>query len=110
LAATNLPDAIDSAILSRLPEKLEIPLPGLAEREKLFSLFLSKIKNIDLDMVTVVRSLAERYTGVSGRDIRNIVDTAQQSAVRRALSEGMPDRIAVTVGDLGISDAVRDPV
>jgi len=103
LAATNIPDAIDSAILSRLPEKIEIPLPGQAERERLFRLFLKGIRNTDFDRETASSILAERYTEVSGRDIRGIVDNAQQKAVRRALQAGTPDKVVLTLDDLGIA-------
>ncbi|MDL0429809.1 AAA family ATPase [Marinobacter sp. TBZ242] len=108
LAATNIPDAIDSAILSRLPEKIQIPLPGEAERERLFALFLKDIKNTRFDVETATRILASHYSRVSGRDIRGIVDNAQQKAVRRALQEGTPDNIVVFMEDLGIDQQTAD--
>ncbi len=104
LAATNLPDSIDSAILSRLPEKIEIPLPGLEERTRLFTLFLRSIKGTDFDIDTAPAILAERYTDVSGRDIRGILDAAQQLAVRRALQAGTPENVVLTLADLGINE------
>jgi transitional endoplasmic reticulum ATPase len=41
VGATNRPDQVDSAILSRFAERIEIPLPDATTRAALFSLFLA---------------------------------------------------------------------
>lgn len=110
LAATNIPDAIDPAILSRLREKLEVPLPGLEERERLFRLFLAGFQHVEFDRQAAPAQLAERYDGLSGRDLRGVVDKAQQSAVRRAFASGTPERVVLNLTDLGLEpDAASAP-
>lgn len=40
--ATNRPGDLDSAILDRMDEVVEFPIPGINERKRLFSLYLNK--------------------------------------------------------------------
>lgn len=74
IAATNLKDSLDKAILSRFSSSIYIPLPDLDERFKIFESKLKKSKvrpedytQIDFDV------LAASSDGLSGRDINNIV-------------------------------------
>lgn len=57
LAATNIPDAIDPAILSRFGERIEIPNPDEGQRERLFRLFLGK-QRTDFDVDKAATTLA----------------------------------------------------
>jgi SpoVK/Ycf46/Vps4 family AAA+-type ATPase len=83
LAATNLPDAIDEAVLSRFPERVEIPNPDAEQRARLFRMFLGKLP-IGFDRDALAEELAQRSEGLGGRDIRNVVQKASQKAIRRA--------------------------
>ena len=83
LAATNLPDAIDAAVMSRFPERIEIPNPDTAQRARLFRMFLAKLP-VAFDRDALAEELAQRSAGLGGRDIRNIVQNAAQKAIRRA--------------------------
>lgn len=87
LAATNIPEKVDPAMLSRFGGRLTIPLPGKEEREKILKLFLGeKARGVDLELV------AEATRGWSGRDLRHLV---QRVAVR-LVAEG---RKEPTTGD-----------
>ena len=83
LAATNLPDAIDEAVLSRFPERVEIPNPDTQQRARLFRMFLGKLP-VDFDRDALAEELAQRSEGLGGRDIRSIVQKASQKAIHRA--------------------------
>jgi SpoVK/Ycf46/Vps4 family AAA+-type ATPase len=83
LAATNLPDMVDEAVMSRFPERIEIPNPDAAQRARLFRMFLGKLP-VDFDRDTLAEELGQRSEGLAGRDIRNTVQKASQKAIRRA--------------------------
>jgi SpoVK/Ycf46/Vps4 family AAA+-type ATPase len=83
LAATNLPDAIDQAVLSRFPDRIEIPHPDEAQRARLFRMFLGKLP-VAFDRDALAGELALRSDGLGGRDIRSIVQKASQKAIQRA--------------------------
>jgi SpoVK/Ycf46/Vps4 family AAA+-type ATPase len=79
LAATNLPDAIDEAVLSRFPERIEIPNPDGEQRARLLRMFLGKLP-VAFDRDEVAEELAQRTEGLGGRDIRNVVQKASHRA------------------------------
>jgi SpoVK/Ycf46/Vps4 family AAA+-type ATPase len=83
LAATNLPDALDEAVLSRFPERIEIPNPDAEQRARLFRIFLGKLP-VGFDRDALAEELAQRADGLGGRDIRNVVQKASQKAIHRA--------------------------
>lgn len=87
LAASNHPDNIDSALLSRLERKIEIGLPHLEARQKILALLLSK-KPIDFDLTSESIRLAELTEGYSGRDLDSLVTRATRKAVNRAMTNG----------------------
>ncbi len=100
LGATNIPDAIDPAILSRFGERIEIPRPDEAQRLRLFRLFLGR-QRADFDVDAAAATLARRHDGLSGREIGSIVKSASQLAVRRAIQAGRADQVVLTEADFG---------
>jgi transitional endoplasmic reticulum ATPase len=100
LAATNHLDKIDGAVLDRLSEKIEVPFPTEAQRERLLTVFLSKYRNVDFDVPALAAELATRTGDVGGRDLRQLVIRASQEAAQRAEEAGTPDRIVITRADL----------
>ena len=98
LGATNHPGSIDSAILSRFPSHIEIPLPDEDAREKILRAFLGK-KPVAFDLGEL-RGVARRLAGKSGRDIRSIVERAEQTAVARAINDGGAEHFKLRVDDL----------
>ena len=85
VGATNRPDQIDSAILSRFAERIEIPLPDATTRAALLELFLRPLR-FSGDRTYITRAVALATKGQSGRDLRNLVNAAVLSAVKRSTS------------------------
>jgi transitional endoplasmic reticulum ATPase len=84
IGATNFPDKIDQAILSRFTERIHIPLPNQAERAKMVLQFLSKMKVFgSRDEISLF--VSENTKDKSGRDIRSIMERAEQRAAERFL-------------------------
>jgi hypothetical protein len=65
VSASNRPDQIDSAILSRFTEQIEIPLPDATTRTALLDLFLRPLR-FSGDRAYVIRALALATKGQSG--------------------------------------------
>jgi AAA+ superfamily predicted ATPase len=68
IAATNRPDQIDAAILSRFAEQIEIPLPDSRTRLALLELFLGPIR-FNGDRTHVIRALTLATDCKSGREL-----------------------------------------
>lgn len=105
LAASNRIDQIDSAVLSRFPKRVEIPIPDLNARRKLLQILLHS-KPIAFNLEEVSGSLAERGEGLSGRDLRNWIEQAEQNALGRAIEAGNPDLATITMEDFPVMQAV----
>jgi SpoVK/Ycf46/Vps4 family AAA+-type ATPase len=94
LAATNRPEDIDSAILSRFTSKIEIPLPDEeGRREMLKRLIAERTVDPALDIDEVSAYLAKRLNRKSGRDLVSLVSRAMERAVMAADS---PDDVKLT--------------
>lgn len=85
LAATNMPWAIDPAILSRF-EQLYLPLPDLVAREGIFTKSLAKdlAKESNLNY----NKFAKASDGFSGRDIANVCKKVRQELARQHANSG----------------------
>jgi SpoVK/Ycf46/Vps4 family AAA+-type ATPase len=101
--ATNRPDQLDDAIISRVPEpnRIEIPLPGQEERRQIARVLLDG-KPIDGNIDDVAARIAAAYTGASGRDIKLRIEDAAVAAVGRAVATGSLERVRITPADLGL--------
>jgi cell division protease FtsH len=82
LAATNQPDALDKALLraGRFDRRVVVHLPDKTGREAIFKVHTRKVplaKDVDL------AEIAEATTGLSGADIKNLVNEAALLAARR---------------------------
>jgi transitional endoplasmic reticulum ATPase len=99
LAATNHPDRIDAAVRSRFEDKLEIPNPGVAERQRMLATFLAR-RRVDFDVEAVTGEIAAMTDGLSGRDLMSLVRRASQQAMERALDAGTPGNVVMTRDDL----------
>ncbi len=98
LAATNHADQVDTAILSRLQQQIEIPLPDIKARIRLLSIYLRE-KRLALQLTDACNKLAEVSTGMSGRDIKNWIARAEQKAVERAIAQGGPEHFLLEFED-----------
>lgn len=74
IAATNLPWAIDPAILSRFGARLlYVPLPDVAAREQIIA---KHVTGRGYESLVPFRELAQRTEGFSGRDLANLCSIA----------------------------------
>ena len=81
LAATNLPDSLDPALLrpGRFDRRIPVELPDLQGREEILKVHAKKIKisdNVDFS------AIAKAASGASGAELANIVNEAALRAVR----------------------------
>ena len=86
LAATNQPDVLDKALLraGRFDRRVVVNLPDKAGREAIFKVHTRKVPladDVDLG------EIAQTTPGVSGADIRNLVNEAALLAARRQQNE-----------------------
>ena len=100
LAATNHPEAIDPAILSRLPQRIDLPLPDTPARVKLLEILL-RPKALAFSLEDACETLATSCAqkNWSGRDLRSWVERAEQRAVHRAMQDGGPDYFQIRLAD-----------
>ena len=99
LAASNHPDNIDSALLSRLERKIEIGLPNEQSRTKILTLLLAN-KPLDFNIEDAAQLISSKTEGLSGRDLNSLVTRATRKAVNRAISIGEDiDNIKITLDD-----------
>jgi transitional endoplasmic reticulum ATPase len=92
VATTNHLERIDPAIIrgGRFSEKIEIPLPGQQNRERLLRKYLAR-----LPVECEIDRLAERLTGLSPADI----EAVSKSAVRRAFGRSDNNELPPLVWD-----------
>jgi len=98
LAATNAPDSIDSAVRSRFPRILEIPLPDDACRTAILRVLLQQ-KPLNFNAEQILPRIAAYYDQFSGRDLRSLVERAEERAVGRALASGTPSSVRIELQD-----------
>jgi transitional endoplasmic reticulum ATPase len=104
IAATNRADLVDPALKrgGRLNKTIQVPLPNIAARAKLFELYLGKLP---IDGVINVDALARATEGRCAADIREICNQAGLNAFKRESARGSRE-YAVTPDDLG--DALQE--
>eukprot|EP00808_Paulinella_micropora_P006806 g63715.t1 len=105
--ATNMPHTIDSAVLDRIDEALEVPLPGEEERKKMLELYFAKYitsppkgkwEPIKVEGWTdqTFEWLAKETKGFSGRQIAKFV-IALQAAVHGGANTVLTPTLAHSV-------------
>jgi transitional endoplasmic reticulum ATPase len=84
IGATNRIDLIDQAFLrpGRFDIKMYIPFPNEKSREKIFDVYLKKMK---IDNKITSKELAKKTEGTSGADIEAITREAGMMVIRRAI-------------------------
>lgn len=98
IGATNRADLVDPALKrgGRLNKVIEVPLPSLAARERLFNMFLAKLP---LSSIVDVSRLAQLTEGRCAADIREICNQAGLNAFKRESVNGSRDYM-VSAADL----------
>ncbi len=99
IGACNYPEQIDPAILSRFKDQIPIPVPDLAGRRRILEIRLQG-KPISADALAVLELLAERTAGWTGRDLNGLVESAESSAVSRAVRTESMSAVEINIGDL----------
>ncbi|KAF5428935.1 transitional endoplasmic reticulum ATPase, partial [Candidatus Methanophagaceae archaeon] len=86
VAATNRPDILDPALIraGRFEKQIEIGLPELEIREKIFEIHL---RGLPLDSDVDIKSLASDMEGKTGADIESLCREAVQAAMRFYISK-----------------------
>lgn len=86
IAATNRPDILDEALLrgGRLEIHLLIPLPTLEDRKLIVDYYLNKIKYKGKKEIS--EAIAEKTEGLSGADLKHLINTAAIIAGRENAS------------------------
>ena len=96
--ATNQVNQLDSAVLDRMNELLEVPLPGFPEREQMIKQYLlshvleptqkegQRVK-LDPDIITnfeeICSKLSDTTAGMSGRELEKMCGNIYVSGLRK---------------------------
>ncbi|KAF5198563.1 Aaa-type atpase family protein [Thalictrum thalictroides] len=89
LAATNRPFDLDEAVIRRLPRRLMVNLPDVANREKILRVVLAKEEMApDVDL----GAIASMTDGYSGSDLKNLCVTAAHCPIRELLEKEKKER------------------
>jgi SpoVK/Ycf46/Vps4 family AAA+-type ATPase len=108
LLATNLPNALDSAVIreGRIDLKIEIQRPTEDDAKEIFEIHLKKLKLHDkIDVLTSEGSsfLYEKGRDISGAMIKTIANEAAQIALFRWLDDNKKQPKGVTVDDMKLA-------
>lgn len=83
LAATNLPWAIDSAVMRRLSKKIYIPLPTTDKRQKMLQKMMPKSANLSSEQFKL---LADRCVSFSGSDLQSFCNDLKMEPLRQLMT------------------------
>lgn len=72
--ATNRPEDLDPAILSRMDHKLQIPPPGLIERKKIIQMHISRLFTTKEIALFNIDKIAENTEGLTGRALFKMIN------------------------------------
>ena len=80
LAATNTPWDLDTAILSRFPRRIYVPLPDEEASKEIIKIHTSGLDISNLNLTKIAKKCVERF--YSGRDIANLCQQAIWNMIR----------------------------
>ncbi|XP_062995534.1 outer mitochondrial transmembrane helix translocase-like [Elgaria multicarinata webbii] len=100
LGATNRPQDVDPAILRRMPTTFQIGLPTQRQRQDILKLILA---GENMSNAVILKELAEKTTGYSGSDLRELCRDAALYRVRDYVRKQQMKQIACMLHD-GDSD------
>ena len=106
ILATNDPNKLDDAVLSRMHKKINVPLPTLDERTKLITLYLNKFAT-ETNNATVssliteefLHEVAQQLEGFAGRDIKQIFLDVRYMVARTSDKTLTPDIIVQAINE-----------
>ena len=84
--ATNRLDTLDSALLrpGRFDRHIEISLPDIRGRAKIFEVHLERVKTEDEETEALAKNLSALTNGFSGAEIANVCNEAALIAARES--------------------------
>ena len=82
LAATNMPDVLDKALLrpGRFDRRVDVPFPDADSREQILKIHAQAIK---LDPAADLKKIAQETAGYSGADLANLINKAAINASKK---------------------------
>jgi len=80
LAATNNPEALDQAILSRFPRRINVPLPDEIACQEIIKIHIKDLDLTKINLSKLGKTCVEKM--YSGRDISNLCQSAIWNMVR----------------------------
>ncbi len=82
LAATNMPDVLDKALVrpGRFDRRIDVPFPDSESREEILKIHAQAIK---LDKEADLKKIAEETAGYSGADLANLMNKAAINASKK---------------------------
>lgn len=101
LAATNRRDTLDPALLSRFEQELDIPLPDAECRRRLIKNLLVKLPlDFEHEFDHYLAKLVQYSDGKSGRDLRTMLTSIEDSAIERAVVLSSAANARINVFDI----------
>jgi SpoVK/Ycf46/Vps4 family AAA+-type ATPase len=97
LGATNKPQAIDAAILRRMPRAFQVPLPNEEGRLAILRLLFAE-ENVDDTLVEFLPHMAQATNGYSGSDLKEVCKAAAMVAIQERTSAFAKQRV-MQLGD-----------
>jgi ATPase family AAA domain-containing protein 3A/B len=116
--ATNHPESLDPAVLSRVDKKLEIPLPGVEQRKAMLKSYLDKYITQGTFKTTIngrakkqsmtvsddinqdlINETAQKIEGFSGRDIEKMISEVKLSTISSGKTVASADIFKKVVND-----------
>ena len=90
LAATNIPDVLDKALLrpGRFDRRIDVPFPDTESREEILKIHA---KNVTLAPTVDLHAIAAETAGFSGSDLANLVNQAAINASKKNHEVVMPE-------------------
>jgi ATPase family AAA domain-containing protein 3A/B len=118
--ATNIRDILDRAVLDRIDEGFEFPLPSAKERVRMLEMFMEehihsptrKGRNIEVDEgldAAFIQDVAQRTDGFSGRQLAKLV-LAYQAAVFGSGTTRLTTGLAETVLQYKLAHREEDTI
>ncbi|KAI5400322.1 hypothetical protein KIW84_065273 [Lathyrus oleraceus] len=83
LAATNMPFALDEAVIRRFQRRIMVGLPSAENREVILRTLLAKEKHEDIDF----KELSTMTEGYSGSDLKNLCMTAAYRPIKDLMQQ-----------------------
>jgi ATPase family AAA domain-containing protein 3A/B len=107
ILATNRPGDIDSAIIDRIDEKIEFPLPSETERKKLIRMYSQSLLTGARVDEKLIGEIATKTNGFSGREISKLVMSVRSHFDREKIEENRLEKLLLTTTDAKVKQHLK---